>query len=57
MTCAGDRRVVCDSDVYILLGIIYHAVDGIYVKASVFRAKKFVFKGFLIHLFFCYLNF
>lgn len=40
-TCAGDGQVVHDSNIYILLGIIYHTVDGVYVKASVFRAEEF----------------
>lgn len=38
---AGDRQVVCDGNVHVLLGIIDHAVDGIYVETSVFRAKEF----------------
>lgn len=39
--CAGDRQVLHDGDVHVLLGVIYHTVDGIYVKASVLRTKEF----------------
>lgn len=38
---AGDGQIVGDCDVHVLLGVIYHAVDGVYVKASVLGAEEF----------------